>query len=105
MAEALDFLVAQTVQRARLIERALHDNGPWEISYGKISVGACKAVLDDRVVFLARLPETCWLVKPDPVISLLCRGQVVAVKVIEHPGDGAVDIQWEMAITEPSMAP
>ena len=98
----LDFAVAQAVHRARLIERALHDRGPWEIAYGPCSVGALKAVLDDRVVFLARLPEMCWLTEPDPYLSLLCRGEVVTVRPIDHPGDGTVDVRWEMTLAQPS---
>lgn len=52
----LEFAVAQAAFRARQIERALHDSGPWEISWGAFTVPACRLIGEREIKFLAHFP-------------------------------------------------
>ena len=93
---ALDFAVAKAVFRARQIERALHDAGPWIMSWGPHLVPASRLVSEDRIVFLAHFPEHCFLVEPDSTLRLLCRGDELGTRQITFPGDGAFQVEWTL---------
>lgn len=101
---ALEFAVAQTAFRARQIERALHDRGPWTISWGPFEVPACRLIGEREIRFLAHFPAHCYLVPPDGPALLKCRGEVVGQKAIEHPGDGEWECQWVLAVESPVSA-
>lgn len=105
MPNVLDFAVAQATFRARQIERALHDPGPWEMEYGGIKAPAVRLTFDNRVTFLAHFPAHCWLAPPEPaVLSLLCRGEVVNTRALDdHPGDGEWEAEWTLALEQPSL--
>ena len=95
----LDFRIAQAAFAARRMERALHDPGPWEISYQGIRVPAVRFIHSDRITFVGHFPEMCWVDVPDsPSMSLLCRGEVVDARPVEHFGDGAFEFRWGMSI-------
>lgn len=94
---AMDALAAQAVYAARLFERALHDDGPWTMTWGPYEAEATKEVTDAGVKFVATFPETCWLTRPDDTnVILRCRGEVCAVRVISDPGDAAFAVTWEL---------
>jgi hypothetical protein len=101
---ALDFAVAQAAFRARQMERALHDNGPWTISWGPFDVPACRLVGEDRIVFLAHFPAHCYLAAPEAPATLLCRGEIVGTQAIEFPGDAEFEMEWTLAIGQPVTA-
>lgn len=90
----LDFAVAQALYRARQMERALHDPGPWTIKWGPHEVPASRLVGETSIHFLAHFPEHCYLDAPSPTATLLCRGEVVGTRDIEFPGDGAFSLTW-----------
>ena len=92
----LDFAVAQAVYRARQMERALHDPGPWTMAWGPHTVPASRLVGEDRIVFLAHFPEHCFLVEPDPTLRLFCAGEELGSRRIEFPGDGAFMVEWTL---------
>jgi hypothetical protein len=98
----LDFAVASAVYRARQIERALHDSGPWTMTWGPHEVPACRLVGESSIKFLGHFPEHCFLVAPDPALTLKCRGEVVGTRAIEFPGDGEFGVEWELALAAPA---
>lgn len=102
----LDFAVAQAVMRARQIERALHDDGPWSFRFGGVTYPAVRWIGADRVIFRAHLPEQCWIGEPNPSLDLMCRGDVVGSRRIEVPEDGASAVEWVLALPaqEPARA-
>lgn len=97
----LDFAVAQATFRARQIERALHDRGPWEMSWGPFTVPACRLIGESEIRFLAHFPAHCYLVPPTEPARLLCGGEEVGVKDIGFPGDGEFEVEWRLAVGEP----
>lgn len=94
---ALDTLAARAVYAARLLERAIHSPGPWKISWGPFTVDAVRAIHDDRVVFSAEFPDACFIEQPASTATLLDAGEVVSVREVAFPGDGAFSMDWVVA--------
>jgi hypothetical protein len=101
----LDFRVAQALHKARQIERALHDPGPWTITYGNHIMPAVRFILDDRVTFWAHFPDACWIKSADRVLTLQCRDEEVGVKPLwsddEIIPDGESNIEWTFVLPAP----
>lgn len=93
----LEQIVSRAVYSAALLERALHDRGPWTMKWGPVEVVAQRTLHDGGVSFTAEFPEACWITRPEPNVTLRCRDEVVAVRVVEHPGDAAFAVTWDLA--------
>lgn len=93
----LERIVSQAVYSASLLERAVHDRGPWTMKWGPLEVVATRTRHEHGVSFEAVFPEACWLARPEPNITLLCRGQFVAMRAVEHPGDAQFAVTWDLA--------
>lgn len=91
---ALDTAVSRAVHRARLLERALHDDGPWAIEYGGQSLPASKVYCASHIHLQAQIPTQCWIVDPDGIAVLTLRGEPQSVQQIGIVGDGGHDIDW-----------
>lgn len=98
MTETLDFAVARLVFGARVMERALHDPGPWTISWGPFSAPAERVVSDVEVVFRAEFEDQCYLLRPEPTATLRCAGEVVGVREVEFPGDQPFVVEWALSL-------
>lgn len=87
---SLDQIAAQAVMRARQIERAVHDRGPWSVRVGRASYTARRVVGPDHVTFYA-------IVQADQreLMELCCGDDVVAVREVEPVGQAQV--AWEFA--------
>lgn len=96
MDENLDLTVAQAVFTTKLLERALHDEGPWTLAWGPFEVPVERVLVDDGVAFTAEFPEHCYLEPPHPVAVLRCRDDAVAAKTIDFPGDGGFTVEWTL---------
>ena len=96
MDENLDVTVAQAVFTTKVLERALHDNGPWTLAWGPFEVPVERQIEGHGVTFLAEFPEHCYLEPPYPVAILRCNNESVAAKTIEFPGDGAFTVEWTL---------
>lgn len=98
----LDVLAAQAVFTARAFERAVHDDGPWEMAWGPFVVPATRECLDDGVHFSAVFPAHCYLVEPNPLIGLYIAGdpQPVLIRSIEFPGDQGFTVSWHLDARE-----
>lgn len=100
---SLDHVAARMVMRARQLERALHDPGPWSITVGphedQWEIPARKVVGDAHVAFYAVAP----LEGDRPIFAeLLSKGEVVAVKVLDPVG-GPAQIVWTFEVNEASV--
>lgn len=96
----LDLVVAQTIFKARQIERAVNDPGPWTIIYGTKSAPAVRWIGEDRVIFRAHFPDACWIKVPDCALILRCRKDTVGVRSIDTPADGEFIVEWCFALPE-----
>lgn len=94
MSESLDSTVAQVVFAAKRLEKAVHDPGPWTLTWGGRTVPARRFQTDTGVIFCGQFGEHCHLVEPPPEVILECAGETIGVRRIEFPGDGAFDVQW-----------
>lgn len=87
----LDFIAAHAVARARLLERAVHDPGPWQIEIAGVREDAVKVRTPHRVLFLANFYDLA----PDADVAwLLCAGEMISSKDITLTGGGPHAIEW-----------
>jgi hypothetical protein len=93
-------MTAQIVMRARQIERALHDPGPWTISNKGQHYPARKVIGDDHVTFYAVVDVR------HPVLELwaggrsMLDGNLVAYKIVDGIS-GLQQISWEFLVSSP----
>jgi hypothetical protein len=100
----LDQAVAQAVHAARLLERALHDPGPWSFDYSGQVFEAERIVHASHIHIRGTLPSQCWVTEPDGMLSLMVDGVVVAVRPLPHPGDGEHVIEWTLGVRESTLS-
>lgn len=87
----------QALFAARLLELAVHHEGPWAFQWGDITIPAERIVNEDGVTFVGRFPDVCYLKRPEGSLMLLCEGVVVGMRRpedFEHPGDTAFAVTW-----------
>lgn len=90
---ALDTLVSQIAYRARLLERALHDPGPWYMRFEGITAPCARAFLDDGVHFHAHfLPP---LADASGKVTLYLRDEPVSVFDVQASAHGFT-VEWAM---------
>lgn len=94
---SVDTLVAQMVMRARQVERALHDPGPWKVRIGEVDFPARKVVGEDHITFFA-LVGLCG----SSALELVCGDDVVSVRM-SRDDHGVAQVSWEFAIETPVM--
>lgn len=91
-----DSKISALLYVAHLLERAIHEPDGWSISWGPYSVDAQRIQTADGVRFEAVFPEVC-LIAPMPPNATLChRGEVVAIRALDHPGDCAFALSWAL---------
>lgn len=103
---SLDHVAARMVMRARQIERALHDPGPWTITVGphpgQWRLPARKVVGEDHVTFIAIVPlgdEECMDGVSAVAAELNCGEDLVAVKLLDPVG-GPAQVSWTFEVNE-----
>lgn len=82
---SLDLAITSAVMRLHALGRALHDTGPWTMTYAGMRVPAERLVLDDGVHFTAEFPRTsgpAWGL-------LLCGDDFIMDFDVIPPDDGA----------------
>lgn len=88
---------AQALFAARMLEAAVHDDGPWTFRWGGIEVPASKEITDEGVVFVGVFPDVCWIDRPKDGLAILCNGVIMGIrqpKKGEHPGDTRFVVTW-----------
>lgn len=89
----LDTLTSRVVMRARQIERALHDPGPWTIRCGGRIHDARKVVGENHVTFYSVMDLA------HPIVELYSGEDPVACKLMEPVG--LSQIAWEFLVIDP----
>jgi hypothetical protein len=91
----LDFLAAHAVARARVLERAVHDSGHWQVEINDQREDAVKVRTPHRVVFLANF---YWLPEPEQaeVAWLLCDGEMISSMDVRLSGPAPYAIEWSV---------
>lgn len=102
---SLDSVAARMVMRARQLERALHDPGPWSVTVGphpeQWKIPARKVVGEDHVTFYAVVPLDG---EESAVMAELMSGDdIVAVKLLEPVG-GLAQVEWTFEIAQATVA-
>lgn len=93
---ALELAAARAVAQARLLERAVHDRGPWEIEVDGTRVPAVRVKTPSRVLFLAYFADT----PTDDVAWLYCGGEMLSSLQIGVPESGSCTIEWSLWTTQ-----
>lgn len=101
---SLDSVVARMVMRAKQIERALHDPGPWTVTVGphagQFERPARRVVGEDHVTFYAIADMGGSMTGTDLVAAELnCGGDIVACKLLPSLG-GLAEIAWTFEIAD-----
>jgi hypothetical protein len=95
---SLDIAVSSAIMRLHALERALHDDGPWEMEFMGVRVPANRFVFNDRVQFCAVFPPMAPYLFFGTV-ELLCGGEAVALQPM--PGwvcDQTNILDWVMEL-------
>lgn len=95
----LELGAAQALFAARLLELAVHHEGPWTFKWGEIEIPAIKTLTDDGVSFVGHFPEVCYLRRPEGSLELRCEGMVLGMRApeeFEHPGDTGFMVAWDV---------
>ena len=99
----LELLASRAVYASHAFERAIHDHGPWTMTWGPHTVPAVRTIHEGGVSFAATFPEVCYIERPSKNVTLNCRGEVAAIRDIAFPGDAAFAISWALTATEPDL--
>jgi len=105
---SLDSVVARMVMRAKQIERALHDPGPWTVTVGphpdQFERPARRVVGDDHVTFYAIADLSGAMTGTDVVAAeLSCGEDIVACKLLPAQ-EGLAEIAWTFEIADSVVA-
>ena len=94
----LDLQVAQGVVRAKLLERASHDPGPWTVRIGDTVVDAVRCRTPAGVRFLMHFDD----VPDDDVAWLCCRGEELSSWDLAGalPAYGPFALQWKLSVPD-----
>ena len=90
----LDLLVSQALWRARNMERALHDPGPWFMRIEGRDYACLREVLPYSVVFRSTVD-----VAPGSIVDLYCGEHLVSSRVYEEVTyPGVWSLSWQFAL-------
>lgn len=89
----LDRLASQAVLQARLLERAVHDPGPWTMVCGSQRIIARRFLTETGITFLGDFPRGLT----ESLVTLECAGQPMTVREVETTASmEAVTIRWDV---------
>ena len=89
---SLDALAARAVAKARLLERAVHDRGPWWIRVDDRRYVASRLLLEDQGV----VSFVAWVQVHDgeETLALAVRDEEVSWRLA--PGHGEFTVTWDV---------
>ena len=94
---ALDQQISQVVYRAKLIERAYYERGPWYLQFDLSICPADRKITEDSIIFLATAPHDF------DQVSLYCGDDLVAIRSID--GEAMDVVEWVMSLAPVSITP
>lgn len=96
--DSLDILASRMLMRARQVERALHDPGPWTVRVDETEYPARRVLGEDHITFYALIPNS-----RSGIAELTCAGDAVAVSSM-GPFDEDFQIEWSFLVEDPVAA-
>lgn len=100
---ALDLAVSRAITMVHILERALHDPGPWSLRINGSFAPAERRVEQDRVVFSAEFPCVERVDGATMALSLFCDHDLVAIRNV-HIGPDANEnpfmAEWVLALPQ-----
>jgi|SRR6185437_5315998 len=102
-----DLLVSQAVSHARLLERALHDSGPWwAVTYGshtecRVPVSRTVLAAERRIMLIAYLTRGCERIS---AVEIYCAGELVTAREIADEPSAPCRIALSVGIGAPEPA-
>lgn len=98
----LDRAISSAQFRLSLLEKALHDPGPWSITVADRRCEARRVFYRDGVSLLATVPG---LAPGADLASLWCGDDLVGVRAIEIPADvDLIEVDWTLQIDTAALA-
>lgn len=95
MVPTLDVLTSRAVYLVRLMERAVHDSGPWVITVQGHRCYAEQVLLAGAVEFRAEFEG----LDPGTAEAVLeCNGDALSWRSVRVPAGGAVAVCWEVSV-------
>jgi hypothetical protein len=100
---ALDLAVSRAITMVHILERALHDPGPWSLRINGSFAPAERRVERDRVVFSAEFPA---LERADGAImalALYCGPHLVALRKVQLGPDANMEpfvTEWTLTLPQ-----
>jgi hypothetical protein len=90
--DSLDVLASRAIAKARLLERAVHDPGPWWVQVGDCRYVASRLLLADQGV----VSFVSWIqvLDEDQVLALTCGDEAVSWRPV--PGVGEFTVTWDV---------
>ena len=95
---ALDLAISRAITMARVLERALHDQGFWSMELRGVRVQAAREVREDRVVFRAEFPPMEAAQSPISLLTLYCDDDEVLSRTMSFKGGESFMAEWVLAI-------
>jgi hypothetical protein len=94
--KAVDLGVARLVYEAHVLERAVHDPGPWELGCGHYRVKAWRVLHNDSVTFEAMFVASERMRWP---LELYCNGELLLTRPWDDEviGRGVVKVRWRLS--------
>lgn len=87
MGEVIAMDVAVALMRLRLVERALHDRGRWEMEYAGVRVPVTRIPREHCVSLVAHFPPLCYMEDPPDSVGILIDGDLVHTIGLAAPLD------------------
>lgn len=98
---SLELAVSQTLMRARALERALYDAGPWHIAIQSpmrsVMLRATRTITDNAVIFSVPLELRGH---GDYTATLLCQQEPLLVRPLTGPGEEIIAVDWELRLSD-----
>lgn len=102
----LDMRVGVALMRLRLLERAIHDRGVWEMEYAGVKTPVSRFVREDRVSLVAHFPAMCPLTQSgQPQVGLYIDGELVRAFPLSAPLDEeGAEVWCDLVLETPVLA-
>jgi hypothetical protein len=97
---ALDLAVSRAITMVHILERALHDQGPWLLQLDGTLVAAERSVERDRVVFTGEFPAMRAAQDGSSSLLLYCGEDLVLARQIGRSGEEPFVTEWALSLPQ-----
>lgn len=100
---ALDLAVSRAITMVHILERALHDPGPWSLRINGSLAPAERRIEQDRVVFSAEFPAVEHVDGATMALALYCGNHLCALRPVQLGPDANENpfmAEWVLALPQ-----